>query len=304
MFKRESIEKNRTLGNKLDGNTVHNYQIVGTKYNKRNAYDKFNILNNRIPSEQYYITSVPDYITLTYNCIVYTNYVEQNNKIVEAVQFASDSYWGDPSRWKFKAMIDSFTTTTLLENNTDRAAKSTFTIKVNGYIIPDTINKDLATARSKFYTKSQIIFDMEVVDASSAETKISTMKFANKPLPTNTMGATSFIGGGNNITVNQVVNNISPEIITYLYTNRERTGTVVNPTTVTFPAGWLTAPSGLPPTSKENFTFFCNGQLIEKAAVVDFSVSGNISTLIIDPDILLYSLETSDIITAIGKFNV
>ncbi len=53
MFKRENIEKNRTLSNKLDGNTAHLYQVVGSKYNKKNAYDLFDIVNNRIPSEQY-----------------------------------------------------------------------------------------------------------------------------------------------------------------------------------------------------------------------------------------------------------
>jgi len=161
MFKRETVEKDRTKGNKLDGNTAHLYQVVGSKYNSRNAYDQFDVINNRIPSEQYYITATPDYLTLTYNCIIFTDFVEQNNKIVEAVQWASDSYWGDPARWKFRASIDSFATTTLLEEGTDRAAKSTFNIKVNGYIIPDTVNKTLATARSKFYTKSQVVFTME-----------------------------------------------------------------------------------------------------------------------------------------------
>jgi len=161
MFKRETVEKDRSLGNKLDGNLAHLYQIVGSKYNSRNAYDQFDIINNRIPSEQYYITAVPDYLTLTYNCIIFTDFVEQNNKIVEAVQWASDSYWGDPARWKFRATIDSFATTTILNEGEDRAAKSTFNIKVNGYIIPDTINKTLATARSKFYTKSQVVFTME-----------------------------------------------------------------------------------------------------------------------------------------------
>jgi len=161
MFKRENIEKNRSIGNKLDGNTTHLYQVVGSKYNSKNAYDQFDILNNKVPSEQYYISAVPDYVTLTYACIVFTNFIEQNNKIVEAIQWASDSYWGDPARWKFRASIDSFATTTLLENTTERAAKSTFNIKVNGYILPNSVNKSLAIAGSKFYTKSQIVFDIE-----------------------------------------------------------------------------------------------------------------------------------------------
>lgn len=303
VIKRDSIEKNRSLGNKLDGNLAHLHQVIGSKYNARNAYDKFGILNNRQPSEQYYISVIPDYINVTYNCAIFTNFLEQNNKIVEAIQFASDAYWGDPSRWKFRANIDSFTTTAVVENGTDKVAKSTFNIKLYGYIVPNTVNKKLANA-TKFYTKSQIIFGTEVIDASSATTDIETMKFANKAPASNGMGATSFIGGGNNVTINQTITNVPPATIVYINTNKELTGTVTNPTTVIFTAGWLTAPAGLPATSTDNFTFFCNGQLIEKTAIVSFSAVGNISTLVIDPALLSYSLETDDEIVGIGKFNV
>lgn len=161
MFKRDTVEKARGLGNKIDGNTIALYQVLGEAYNKRNIYDQFDVINNRIPPKQYYVTTVPDYLTITYNCVIFTNFIEQNNKIVEAFEFASDSYWGDVDRFKFRASIDSFSTTTILESGADRAAKSTFNIKVNGYIIPDTISKDLATVRSKYYTKSQVIFNME-----------------------------------------------------------------------------------------------------------------------------------------------
>jgi hypothetical protein len=304
VIKRDSIEKNRSLGNKLDGNKVHNYQVVGTKYNQRNAYDKFSVLNNRIPSEQYYITAVPDYVNITYNCTIFTNFLEQNNKIVEAIQFASDAYWGDVNRWKFRAQIDSFTTVAVVENGTDKIAKSTFNLKLYGYIIPNTVNKDMATARSKFYTKSQVIFDLEVVDASSKSTNIETMTFANKAPAQNAGGSTSFVGGGNNITINQTISNVPAGAITYLNTNKELTGTVTDNITVTFSAGWLAAPTGLPATSTDNFTFFCNGQLIEKTAIVSFSAVGNVSTLVIDPNLLSYSLELDDEIVGIGKFNV
>jgi len=304
MFKRESIEKNRSIGNKIDGNTVHNYQVVGTKYNQRNAYDKFSVLNNRIPSEQYYITAVPDYLTLTYNCIIFTNYVEQNNKIVEAVQFASDSYWGDPSRWKFKAMIDSFTTTTLLENNTDRAAKSSFSIKVNGYIIPDTINKDLATARSKFYTKSQVVFDMEVVDASSRTTNIEKMTFANKAPAQNAGGSTSFVGGGTNVTINQTISNVATGDIAYINTNKtEKADTITINTAIFVGAAILQPPTGstLPATTVNNFTFYINGQYVPSSLVTLVEAGGN-TTATFDVTGLGYSLEADDEAIAIGKW--
>ena len=42
-------------------------------------------------------------------------------------------------------MIDSFSIATELKDKEERTVSSTFTIKLNGYIIPDTIQKD-ATA--------------------------------------------------------------------------------------------------------------------------------------------------------------
>ncbi len=293
MFKRENIEKNRTLSNKLDGNTAHLYQVVGSKYNKKNAYDLFDIVNNRIPSEQYYITAPPDYVDITYNCIVFTNFIEQNNKIVEAIEYASDSYWGDPARWKFRAAIDSFTTTTLLENTTERAARSTFNIKVNGYLIPNTVNKAMATARSKFYTKSQAIFTMETA------TSVETLNTAGaKEAPKTAMGAT--VGVADSYNVNVSVDN---SIVTYLNTNKTVLATTVTTSTAIFPNGFLSAPTSLPSTSATNFTFFVNGQLIEPAAVSSFTDNGNgTSTLVVNTTALGFSLSASDEVVGIGKF--
>jgi hypothetical protein len=305
MFKRESFEKDRSLGNKLDGNKVHNYQVIGTKYNSRNQYDKFSVLNNRIPSEQYYVTTVPDYLTLTYNCIIFTDFVEQNNKLVEAVQFASDTYWGDPSRWKFRARIDTFTTTTLLEEGTDRAAKSTFSITLNGYIIPDTVNKDLAVARSKFYTKSQVIFDLEVVDGSSKTTDIETMKFANKAPAQNAGGSTSFVGGGINVTNNNItISSAAAGDLAYLNTNKTLQATTVTvPNTAVFTGAILQPPAGstLPSTTVNNFVFYINGQYVP-SALVTLTPGSGIVTAVFNTTSLGYTLEADDEVIAIGKW--
>ena len=163
VFRRTNIEKNRSLGNKLDGNKVHNFQVFESRYNQRNHYDKFSILTNRIPSKQYYVSVIPDYVTATYECIIFTNYVEQNNKIIEAIEFASDSYWGDPKRFQFRAKIDSFASTISVEADGNRIAKTSFSITLNGYIIPEILQKDI-TALKKFSNKTKIIFSMETTD--------------------------------------------------------------------------------------------------------------------------------------------
>ena len=45
LLKRDSITKNRSLGNKMDANLPHNYAIYKKKWSKKNQYDRFSILN-------------------------------------------------------------------------------------------------------------------------------------------------------------------------------------------------------------------------------------------------------------------
>jgi len=160
MFKRNSIEKNRQIANKLDANNPQNFGVFNKKYTQRNAYDNFKVLNNRIPQQEYYAVIMPDYITVTYTCIAFTYYVEQLNKIVEAMEYASDAYWGNPQRYQFKASINSFGFQTELVENDERVVRSTFDIKINGYIVPEILQKDI-TALKKFSNKTKIIFGIE-----------------------------------------------------------------------------------------------------------------------------------------------
>ena len=160
VFKRDNMEKNRSLANKLDANQPNLYTSWQKSYNPKNMYSNFNLLNNRIPTKQFIANVVPDYVTLTYSCIIQTYYVEQLNKIIEAINYASDSYWGNPERFKFKALIDSFATVTQLQQSQERLVKGTFSLKMHGYIIPETIQKDLNSVK-KFNSKSKIIFQME-----------------------------------------------------------------------------------------------------------------------------------------------
>jgi len=160
MFKRDNIEKNRSLTNKLDANSPHLYTSWAKLYNSKNDYSNFSVLTNHIPVQQFIVNVVPDYVTLTYSCTIQTYYMEQLNKIIEAINYASDSYWGDPERFKFKASIDSYSTTVEITDNTNRIVKGTFSMKLSGYIIPDSIQKELSSIK-KFNSKSQVIIVAE-----------------------------------------------------------------------------------------------------------------------------------------------
>jgi hypothetical protein len=160
MFKRNSLTKNRTLTNKLDANQPNLYTSWMKQYNPSNFYSNFNALNNRDQTKQFVANVVPDYVNLEYSVIVQTYYVDQLNKIIEGIEYASDAYWGNPDRFKFSARIDSFNTVNEIAKGEDRSVRSTFNINMYGYIIPETIQKDLNSIK-KYNSKSKIIFSME-----------------------------------------------------------------------------------------------------------------------------------------------
>lgn len=163
VFRRESIEKNRNLGNKLDANNPHNFGIFEKKFSKKNVYDRFGILNNRVEQKELYAVAIPDYVNIVYSCIIYTDYVEQNNKIIEGINFASDSYWGNPSTFRFRAMIDNYTTSAEIVQGNDRIVKTEFQINLLGHIVTDTYNAQLVNSK-KVYSKTNIKITSETVN--------------------------------------------------------------------------------------------------------------------------------------------
>ena len=163
MFKRNSVEKRRDLGNKMDANNPQLYYVFQTKYNKRNQYDNFSVLQNRTPNKEFHAVVVPDFVKLKYSFIIWCDYVAQMNKIVEAINYTSDAYWGDEERFKFNAKIDTFTNRVEVSQGSNRMIKTDFGLELQGYIVPDAMNAALAKKPQKFFSKSTVIFNTEVI---------------------------------------------------------------------------------------------------------------------------------------------
>lgn len=297
MYKRDTLEKNRNLGNKLDGNKVQNYQVFEQRFNKKNQYDKFDILTNRNPSKEYYMSVIPDYVTLTYSCVIFTDYIEQINPIIEAINFASDSYWGDPNRFKFRARIDSFATTTEVNAEDGRAVRTTFDIILNGYLIPDVINKQIANA-DIYYSTAQVIFNFETTTQ-----ELESITISGTDLVAGSSNSSTIFEGGN---VNVTIPSTTTEDTTYLAISISKTAISKTSNTATFSASFAQPADGssLPATSKSNFVFYVNGVFVP-IDYVDSFIDGGGGTCQVqfDTDGLGYVLESTDEVTAIGKFN-
>jgi hypothetical protein len=269
-------------------------QLFQKKYTKINFYSNLNILNNRQPEKKYVVTATPDYITVEYECILWTHFVEQMDKLIEDVNFASRSYWGDPNRFQFYSSIESFTDGTTYNLGENRACRTNFGLSLNGYLIPESLNKSMASMTTA-YGVAEIVFGLE--------TATGTEEFNVRVAKGKSSSAKSVLISDSVNIVNNITNATAGDtVLLYLGINKTVLGTYVSNNTVTFSSGFATAPSPLPATSVTNFSFFVNGMYVEPASIVSFTNNVNSSTLVIDPALLEYSFESSDVIIGVGKF--
>lgn len=155
MFKRNSIERDSSIQFFKDGATMPSFQ----KYSSKNRYEKFSLQVGAKPVYEIYNVRVPSYVTVTYEVMVWSSFTEHMNKIVEAFQYATDRYWGNDDGYKFRVRVDSFDTQQEVGEGTERIIRTTFTMVVNAYLLPETFN-ELPTVE-KVFSKKRIIFGVE-----------------------------------------------------------------------------------------------------------------------------------------------
>ena len=125
-FRRIGLEKNRTLSNKIDDLHPVVYMHAVKKWSDRNRYiDRKKVKNINEEYEVYNII-IPDYVTINYEFIIWTDTIELMNSIVEAINYSADSYWGIPEKFKFKIRIDNFNDESVLVSDNDRVIRTRF----------------------------------------------------------------------------------------------------------------------------------------------------------------------------------
>ena len=161
VFKRSSIEKDDTLAvDKLDPKDPKLFYTFQKKYSKENRYDNFSVQQGLNKSQELYTVGVPDYVSLTYDFVVWTSYTEQMNKIIEKIIWSEGSYWGEDGKFKFRTAIDSYTDVSELSVNSERLIKTNFSVTLKGYLIPEEFNNVVTT--QKALTPKRIIIGDDV----------------------------------------------------------------------------------------------------------------------------------------------
>ena len=164
VYRRTSIEKDDTVPqDKLDANNPHMFYTFEKKFSSENKYDNLTTQIGLLPQREYYNVSFPDYVTLTYDFMIWTAYIEQMNKIVERITYSDGAYWGDPDKMRFRTNIDSFTDATEVAD-AERLVRTNFSVTLKGYLLPEG-NFDHRSTTQKFITPKKVIFGTETDSA-------------------------------------------------------------------------------------------------------------------------------------------
>ena len=179
VFKRNSLAKDDSITvDKMNPEDPKLHYTFERKYTQENRYDRFSVLQGKKPSQEFYSVAMPDYMTMTYECIIWTTYIEQMNKIVETINWSDGSYWGEPGKFKFRVAIDSFDDATEMADN-ERLIKTTFSFSFRGYLVPKEFNNYMLTNKS-FSPKTLKIMDESGLHLSSIyspDSKAQTVRY-------------------------------------------------------------------------------------------------------------------------------
>jgi hypothetical protein len=283
MIKRNSVSKRDDIQDIKVLETPEARMVFETKYTKKNRYDRFS-LTNSVPVKDYYSVDVPKFVQVEYELLCWANNTSQLNEIVEQLIWFDGKAFGDS--FKFITHIDPPTFDSSNNTGEERLIRASLSMRTKAHILHT--HGTNAPTMYKLNPVNRVVI--------STETDVAFSNVAGA------IQAAVLSGASNNGGSSNSGNTSLSSAMIYINSNKQLTGAVQNGTTVTFASGWSIAPSPLPSTSVDNFTFFVNGQMLERTAIQSFTQAGSSSTLVINTTQLGFTLQTTDEVIGIGKF--
>ena len=166
MLRRTEISRNDLSGQGFPHDVGRNFiDVVRTnKWSKDNQYDRFSVQQGVQPVYDVVATGMPNYTDVTYEFVLWTNFIEQMNPLVESFVDQSHTYWGDGTNNKFLCTIDSVSDASEMNQDGERFIKSTFSVTTKAYLLPEYTNSVVTNEISnlrKTLSPSKVVFGFE-----------------------------------------------------------------------------------------------------------------------------------------------
>ena len=168
MLKRTGIVFNDLMPQSFDHDVKGRFIQVhrAKRYSKDNQYTQFNVQQGAKPVMESIVTGMPDYVNLTYEVIAWTQYTHQMNAVLEAFVEHENCYFGDHLNYRFLCLVDGgFNDASEVGPDTERSIRSTFSMTLKGYLIPEAAGSAVANRRfeaSKVLTPGKIVFSEKI----------------------------------------------------------------------------------------------------------------------------------------------
>ena len=165
MLKRVSVEKSDTIpGYEHDIRRRYTEIVRNTGWSKDNKYTRFAVQSGELPIYENLVTTIPNYVNLTYEFVLWTNFIEQMNPLVETFMEHDKTYWGDKDTYRFISTLDSVSDASEMNQDGERFIKSTFSVISKAYLLPEETNSIVMGKMNqvqKRLTPSKVIFGVE-----------------------------------------------------------------------------------------------------------------------------------------------
>ena len=165
MLKRISMERNIDLPRyEQDVQREHAQVVRNQLWSKKNRYDRFAVQFGNKPLYESLITTTPNFVNINYNFIIWTNFIEQMNPLLETFEEQNNNYWGDSTDYKFICTIDSIQDASEMNQDGERFIKSEFQLMTKAYLLPEETNSAVTGKMSnlqKVLSPSKIKFGYE-----------------------------------------------------------------------------------------------------------------------------------------------
>ena len=142
MLRRTEVSRNDLSGQSFphDIRKQHVDIVRSSRWSKENQYDRFSVQQGVQPVYENVVTGMPNYSDVNYEFVLWTNFIEQMNPLVESFVDQSHTYWGDGTDNKFLCTIDSVSDASEMNQDGERFIKSTFSVVTKAYLLPEYLN--------------------------------------------------------------------------------------------------------------------------------------------------------------------
>lgn len=177
-FRRSGVTVKQELKRNKVASQYQLSYVFQQKYNRVTPYDRFNLLNNKKKSSEYFLTPIPDYVDVSYDFIIWCEYQNQLNYVIENFIYFGGQSFGEKNFFKFSTNLDSVA---IEDNNTtgqDRLVRATFQLTAHGYLLPKDVAMEVTTKR--VVSPNTIQFIDQAVDASFFDENLEGFKSINE----------------------------------------------------------------------------------------------------------------------------